>query len=325
MRYIDMHCDSLMKTATSFDLDQTIYENSLAQVDIKRLKQGQCMLQFFAIFLLDDSYLHYVDGDPMDDDDYIMLLSTHLKEIIEPHSDEIGLVLSYTDLVENNTKNKLSALLTIEDGRSINHDLDKLDHYFQLGVRLIGLTWNYPNCLGFPNSHRKEWMKQGLTPFGKSCIEKMNDLGMLIDVSHLSDGGFYDVARLTKQPFVASHSNARKLTNHPRNLTDDMIRVLADQGGVIGLNFAPQFLHDQGHPHSKIEDMVNHLNHMKDVGGEDVVAIGSDFDGVEGIFEIDSPTDMKRLFEALDRAGWSMDQIEKLAYKNISAVLKEVM
>lgn len=262
----------------------------------------------------------------MEDDDYILLLSQHLKEYIQAREDEIALVLNYNDIIENMQAGKMSAILTLEDGRSIDYQFEKLQYYYDLGIRLVGLTWNHPNCLGFPNSTEPLIMEKGLTDFGKECIPLMNDLGMVIDVSHLSDGGFYDVAEISQRPFVASHSNARAITPHPRNLTDEMIKIIADQGGVIGLNFAPQFLQDeQGVEDSRVKDMVRHLEHIKDIGGCDVLALGTDFDGVEGQFEIKQPTDMSILFEALEQAGWSMDLIEKFAYQNVLATLREIM
>src|SRR5699024_7042079 len=111
--------------------------------------------------------------------------------------------------------------------------LRRLHEFYDAGVRLITLTWNYENAAGYPNSRDSSVMRKGLKPFGKVLIEEMNDLGMIIDVSHLSDGGFWDVARRSKKPFIASHSNARAVTSHPRNLTDEMIRAIAEKGGVI--------------------------------------------------------------------------------------------
>src|SRR5699024_2775635 len=157
----------------------------------------------------------------------------------------------------------------------------------------------------------------GLKTFGKDAIEYMNHLGMIIDVSHLSDGGFYDVAKISKKPFIASHSNSRTLSPHQRNMTDEMIKILAEKGGVMGLNFAPQFLNeDISIRDSKIELMVKHLNYMKNIGGEDVIALGSDFDGIGGNLELDSSDKMYLLFDALRVDGWSERLIEKLAYKN---------
>ena len=229
--------------------------------------------------------------------------------------------------MEENLKNgKISAFLTLEDGRSINGSMEKLERYYDMGVRLISLTWNYANCLGFPNSPDRELMRKGLTSFGKEAVERMEELGMLVDVSHLSDGGFYDVADICKGPFVASHSNCRSLTPHPRNLTDEMIRIVAEKGGVIGLNFAPGFLGKDIHnSDSRVDDMILHLQHLWNKGGEDCLALGSDLDGIGGNLEIGSPDQIPRLFDAMSKAGFSGRMIEKMAYENAARVIHDVM
>lgn len=146
-------------------------------------------------------------------------------------------------------------MLTVEDGRMVNGSFDRLEQLAKTGVRAIALTWNFENCFGAPNSRDPKIMSKGLSAFGKEAIEAMNELGILVDVSHLSDGGFYDVAKISKKPFVATHSDCRALAAHPRNLTDDMIRLLAQKGGVSGINFAPAFLDDtqgkQYKPHKR--------------------------------------------------------------------------
>ena len=139
----------------------------------------------------------------------------------------------------------IGALLTVEEGGVLDGSMERLEQLFEKNVRLLTLTWNKDNCIGHPNHRDKEKNALGLTPFGFEVICRMEELGMIVDVSHLSDGGFYDVARTMKKPFVASHSNARALCGHPRNLTDDMLKLLAKHGGVAGLNFCPAFLDEK--------------------------------------------------------------------------------
>jgi membrane dipeptidase len=149
----------------------------------------------------------------------------------------------------------------------------------------------------------------------------MNRLGMLIDVSHLSDRGFYDVAELSKQPFVASHSNARSLTPHSRSLTDDMIKVLADHGGVIGLNFCGAFLGDS--EISRVEDMVSHILHIRQVGGTEVIALGTDFDGISPELEIEDMGQIGKLIRALERAGFTDAELDKFLWQNSLRVIQD--
>lgn len=323
MKYIDLHCDTLMFIPNG---EETLLSNTTASVDFRRLKKGNCLAQFFAIFLLSEDYLKEYGKDYMGDDDYILSRVNNLKKAVEENKDLIQMAYNYHDIIRNDKKGKMSTILTIEDGRSINNDLAKIKEYYDLGIRLITLTWNFENCLGYPNSDDPKIMNKGLKDFGKEAVEYMNELGIIIDVSHLSDGGFYDVAEISRLPFIASHSNARALSPHRRNLTDDMIRIIGERGGVIGLNFAPGFLNeDTTSRDSTIELMVKHLKHIKDKGGEEVLALGTDFDGIGGNLQIPSADKLPLLFEALRREGWSEDLIEKFAYKNALRVIRDVM
>ena len=147
---------------------------------------------------------------------------------------------------------------------------------------------------------------------------------MLVDVSHLSDGGFYDVYKLSKVPFIATHSNARALCNHSRNMTDDMILKLHEKGGVMGINICPEFLDDtRGNKDSKISRLCDMIEHEKEIAGIEVCAIGTDIDGTHGNFEMKGPCDSNKLFDELIRRGFSTGDIEKIAYKNIIRVLNE--
>jgi membrane dipeptidase len=167
-------------------------------------------------------------------------------------------------------------------------------------------------------------MQKGLKAFGKDAVAVMNDIGIIIDVSHLSDGGFWDVVYLTKRPFVASHSNCRAIAPHRRNLSDEMIRALANKGGVMGLNFYGPFLNaDASGKESRIIEMLRHIKHMINVGGSELPAIGTDFDGMDGSFEIGDCSKMQLLFEAMEGEGFTIGQIEKVAYKNAERVIKE--
>lgn len=322
MRYIDFHCDTLMY-AYNDDKDKDLYENNF-MVDFKSLNEVGVLAQFFAIFMLDDEIFKEIGREKISDDSYIKSSVAILEKKVNLHDDIVAMAYSYDDFLKNRQRDKTSVFLTIEDGRSIK-SIEKLEEYYDLGIRLISLTWNYENVLAFPNSRDSSLMNRGLKDFGIAIVERMNQLGMLIDVSHLSDGGFYDVLKYSKKPFIASHSNARALTNHPRNLTDEMIKALADRGGLVGLNFCPQFLNSNpSNEKSKISDMLRHIKHIINVGGEDILAIGSDFDGIEGDLEIRTPRDMDKLFEALAKEGFSEKIIEKIGYKNAYRIMAEV-
>ena len=160
--------------------------------------------------------------------------------------------------------------------------------------------------------------------FGKQMVEEMNERGMLVDVSHLSDGGFWDCIRLSKKPIIASHSNARALCAHPRNLSDEMLCALGECGGVVGLNFYPQFL--QSDRSAEVLDIAKHGMHILQKAGEDSVALGTDFDGFEaGQNWIRGIEEIECVWDALKKAGMTERQLDKLSYQNVKRVLEEVL
>lgn len=322
--YIDLHCDTLMQALMAGQQDVCHFEK--AMVDVDRLQQGGCLAQFFAIFMPPLSYRAKLGDKLPDDDTYIRLLHGILMNTINQSDGRLALARSAGDLAANRSAGKCSAFLTIEDGRPVEGRMEKLEKYYDLGIRLISLTWNDANCFGFPNSQNPQEMALGLTPFGKDAVQRMQELGMLVDVSHLSDGGFWDVAKLCKKPFVASHSNCRALNPHPRSMSDEMIRTLADHGGVMGVNFGPQFLTgDIANQESRISDIMAHVRHMIDVGGVGCVAIGTDFDGVSGQLEISSAHQVPLLFQAMEQAGFTATEIDALAEKNILRLLSDTL
>ncbi len=323
MNYIDMHCDTLM--LAWMRKQESIFSQPEMMVDVERLIRGGCIAQFFAIFLPSPRMKERMGLAQMDDDDYINRLHGIFRRTLEMHPDAVREARSIEDIWKNFGAGKVSAVLTMEDGRSVNGDMKKLEHYYDMGVRVIGLTWNQENCFGAPNSPDASMMTKGLTEFGKDAVVRMNELGMGIDVSHLSDGGFWDVARLTKKPFFATHSNCRSLNPHPRSMTDDMIRALSDKGGVMGVNFCPAFLvQDTENKRATCEMLTAQLRHMVNTGGEDCAAIGTDFDGMNGELEIGSADRMPLLFAAMEKAGFTPRQVEKIAYRNAERVMADV-
>ncbi len=325
MQYIDMHCDTLEHALihgknTIKDLEHTM-------VDLTRLKKSGARAQFFAMFLPQRDCPDWFGHDVMPSLDSLMLEMYEVyQNTLKECSDSVAAARSYEEYCQNKLDGKISAFLTIENGYTVQGKMENIQKYYDMGVRLMTLTWNDPNCFGMNHSNDPAKMSQGLTAFGKEAISVMNELGMVIDVSHLSDGGFYDVASLSKKPFVASHSNCRALSPATRNLTDDMIRTLAQKGGVAGINLEPSFVNaDVNDKLSRISSLCDHIEHLRQLGGEDCVGIGSDFDGIDGEFEIKDCTYMHLLFEELERRKYSQSFIEKIAYKNVERIIKESM
>jgi len=309
---IDLHCDTILELYDNREKGN-LRKNNLC-VDIDKLQSGHVMAQFFALYI--DS------ARPEDPLEQCLAMADLFHSELAQNQDTIRLALNCQDLCNNWNKGLISAFLTIEEGAVIKGSLANLRNFHRLGVRLMTLTWNYPNEIGFPNC-RPEFQAQGLTERGREVVTEMNRLGMLVDVSHLSDQGFFDVAELSSKPFIASHSNARAITNHSRNLTDEMIQLLAAKGGIMGLNFAQAFLGTSAI--SRIEDMIKHLVHIYHKGGIDVMALGSDFDGINPAVEIENIGQMGKLLEALDKAGFSDDQIEKIAWRNAERLIRDTL
>ncbi|MEG0769188.1 MAG: dipeptidase [Ruthenibacterium sp.] len=322
--YIDLHCDTLMQAWLHHKKD--IFSMPNAMVDIARLQKGGCMAQFFAVFMPPIKLKKYMGPFFPKDDAYVEKLNRIFQNTLERHSESIAFAGNAADIEQNTAQKKISALLTLEDGRAIDKSMEKLEYYYNMGVRLVSLTWNQPNCFGSPNSDDPAVMQQGLTAFGKQAVARMNELGMLIDVSHLSDGGFADVLRISTKPFVASHSNCRALSPHRRNLTDEMLKALAEKGGVAGINFGPGFLGTEpAATESTLTDILAHLRHMIQIGGIGCAAIGTDFDGIKGSFDIGSADQMPRLFDKMEQAGFTAEEIEHIATKNVQRVLRDVL
>lgn len=313
MSIIDLHCDTIYHLTDNKDM--VLNKNNLA-VDLEKLKKSNSLAQFFALFI--DLQEH-----PKAFNRAMDMLNRFYEEI-EKNNHEMNIAKNYEDINKNIEQGKISAFLTIEEGEAIEGSHKNLRNFYDLGVRLMTLTWNYENSIGYPNC-KEEFRNKGLKDFGLETLEEMNNLGMIIDVSHLSDGGFYDVARYSKKPFVASHSNSRTICNHSRNLTDDMIRILSEKGGITGINFEKSFLIEGGSK-SSVKDMVKHINHISNIGGIDVVAIGSDFDGINPKnLEISNIGEIDKLIIELQKSGYHESDIEKILYKNALRVIKEVL
>ena len=311
MNFIDMHCDTIYKLMD--DPRFKLYKNNFS-IDIEKMKKANYKAQFFAIFVDAEETPNRLDR--------ALSMANRFYVAMEKNTEYIKLATNYEELKHNESQGKISAFLTIEEGGVLEGDISNLKKFYDLGVRLITLTWNFKNEIAYPAYDRVNNNK-GLTPFGIEVIEQMNNLQMIIDVSHLSDGGFYDVVKYSKYPFVASHSNARTVQNHQRNLTDEMIKILANRGGVTGINFCTEFLAEDRI--SKVEHMVNHIKHIKNIGGVDVVALGTDFDGIHSKVEIEDASQMGKLVYALEKENFSADEIEKICYKNIERVIKDTL
>lgn len=309
MNSIDLHCDTAIRLLYE-DLE---LRESICKVDITKLRKSGALAQVFAHFV----ELNIVEN-PYEE---FKKINKKLMKEIEKNSDDIEVVTNLEEMYKAKANNKIGAFLSIEEGEVLEGRIERLKEVYDLGIRFITLTWNFENSIGYPNINFK-YKDRGLKEKGKELVVEMEKLGIIPDCSHLSDAGFYGLVNICKKPFVATHSNARAITNHPRNLTDDMIRLLASKGGVIGLNFYGEFLGSGNF--SKIENMLAHIKHIVNIGGIEVLCIGSDFDGIDSILEIENIGQTNKLIDALKHNNFSEDYIEKLFYKNALRFLKEI-
>ena len=325
IRVVDMHCDTISAILAERrrGKDCRLRRNKL-HIDLERMQQSGYLLQNFALFVNREKC-----RSPWEE--FCTLYEVYQGEL-EENGDILAPVLTFSDIEKNRCSGKMSSLLTVEEGAVCEGEIGKLEQLYSRGVRMLTLTWNYPNELGYPNvrpgMHFKPDTEHGLTSKGMEFVERMEELGMIVDVSHLSDAGFYDVLKTTKKPFVASHSDAREVCGWVRNLTDDMIRKLADRGGCMGLNFCADFLktvpEGMKNP-GTIEAVVRHAGHIVKVGGIEVLGLGTDFDGIDTHEELPGAQSMERLWNGLHRAGFSESQLEKIYHENVLRVYKDVL
>ena len=330
MKVVDMHCDTI---AAVHDLKKEGNNVHVAcnhlQLDLEKMKKGDYALQNFALYTNLEKHERPFE--------YAMELVDTFYQELEAYPDQIGIVRSYADIEKNMQEGRMSALLTLEEGEECQGNLAYLRNFYRLGARMMTLTWNYENQLAYPNGvevdgqgkkHTIPDTVHGLKERGIEFVQEMERLGMIIDISHLNDAGIWDVFKYTTKPFVASHSNARALASHPRNLTDDMIRALAERGGVMGINYYAFFLKDWEDPskaESRVSDMVKHMKHIREIGGIGCIGLGSDFDGIDGTLEMKDCSYLPLLEAEMRKEGFTEDEIEAVFYKNVLRVYREVL
>ena len=328
MFVLDSHCDTPSQILSLRDLS---LDNELAHVDYPKLKKGNVDGAFFALYIP-------ASMDTDDAKDYLLRLMGGVKRTLAENPDKAALTVSMSQALENKKKGLFSLFLGLENGSPLGDSEDafeNLQKLYNAGVRYITLCHSTSNqiCDSCASTTPK-W--NGLSPFGKRLVAEMNRIGMLVDVSHISDSAFYDVLACSTKPVVATHSSCRALADHPRNMTDDMIRELAARGGVIQINFYPVFLDsefaarfsssgdlDLERPSYKL--IADHIDHVVSLVGVDYVGIGSDYDGIEitpdGMEDISM---MPKLFDELRSRGYSEEDLEKIAGGNFFRVMEQV-
>ena len=324
-------------------------------VDIPRLLEGGMRNPYFALYVP----TYYSGSEAIRK---TLQLRDAMQRLLDGYPAKIELALNAADVVRIEKGGKIAAILTLESGHAIADDLAVLRMYHRLGVRSMTLSHFRNN--NWADSSTDTPRHHGLTEFGKAVVREMNRIGMIVDISHVSDETFYDVIAVTTKPVIASHSSCRAISDFPRNMTDDMIRAVAKNGGVIGINFGGGFLNPNdadayrrritatgalqpnlqgaeldefarkqfidgylkmGPTASTLDDVVKHIDHVVKIAGIDYVGIGSDFDGIGTVPKgLEDVSKMPALTAALLRKGYSEKDILKILGGNHLRVLRAV-
>jgi len=323
---VKLHFDALL-VDTHNDLVWQVYNkgadfnvrNSFTHSDIFKFKEGGLDLQVFAVWIplnkVKSSY------------DFTMSQIDRLKNFQTQSNSEFEYAKTYDDIIRITGDKKICGLIGIEGGTAVESDIENVQRFFDAGVRYIGLTWNNSNLIATSAKDAVTGGKSGgLTEYGTEVIKKMNETGMMIDVSHLSEAAFWDVIEKSSDPVIASHSNCYSINPHYRNLTDEQIKAIAESNGYIGVNFYDEFLVQGGKKYgASIDDIISHIDHIKNIAGVDYIGIGSDFDGgISTPSDLNDATQYPELTKKLFEKGYTPEEIKKILGLNFLRVYKQV-
>lgn len=296
----DCHCDTIVAAAHA---GKSLRKNSL-HLDLERLSNFSPSGQIFAICAV------FLENEKLSTDAYI----AKLKNEINKNSDIVKLCLNSADIELAISERKIAAFISIEGAEQIS----SLDEAYNAGVRIIHPTWNFDNniCGAAMGSGA------GLTQYGKEFVIKAQELGIMLDMSHISERGFWDVLELVKRPVIAGHSNSKALCNHPRNISDMQFIALKDIGGGTGINLYPGFLGFG----QDIDAVISHIEHFLSLGGEKAVFLGCDFDGIDTTPEgLNGVQDLEKLYNALLGRNYPEALIRDIFFNNIYEITRRTL
>lgn len=316
---IDTHCDSILDHVNG---ERNLGERSSKHhLDLPRLIEAGVRAQFMACYI-EPEY------KPERGLARVLTLIDGIYRLVEENASLAAIARTASDLREFADSGRVSIVISVEGGEALGAGkiqdlLAALRMIHRLGVRCLSLTWNERNLLA--DGVGESPTRGGLTEAGVAVVQEMNRLGMIVDVSHLSEAGFWHLIEISRQPVIASHSNAMALCEHKRNLTDDQIRHLARRGGVVGITFATPFL-DREPARATLERVVDHIEYIANLVGIDHVGIGSDFDGIDntpvGLRDV---TSLPMLTRSLLRRGFSQEQVHQILGGNHFRLFQEVV
>jgi membrane dipeptidase len=305
---VDLHCDTIGKIIDGSDIRM---DNRETQIDIPKLKQGGVNLQVFAAWI-NPKYAphHCVRRALFLLDNIIMLTKKHKDFVLVRNSKELKKI----------KRDSIGILLGIEGGDAIEGSLELLRSYYRLGVRLLTITWNKSNRIGDAALDSSK-PHNGLSKFGVEVVKEMERVGMIIDCAHSSVKTFWDIYENTKIPIMSSHTGAYSIRKHRRNLKDEQIRAISERGGVVGIFFLPGYL-SKAKP-VKVQHVIDHIDHFREIGGIDCIAIGSDFDGMSQRTKgLEHAGKLPNLTKHLLRRGYSEKDVRKILGENFLRFFK---
>lgn len=308
IRVFDGHCDALYR---AYLTGEELRENG-GQFSLVKLDTFTNYAQFFACFIKREE----AQGQSLWE---VFLRQAELFRLETARNrDRLAFCTTAGDMVRAWEEGRAAGFLSVEGAELLECEIGRLEEAYCLGVRAVNLTWNHANRLSGSNQE-EPW--RGLSSQGADFVRAMGRLGMLVDVSHLSEAGFWDVARLAQGPVIASHSDSQGVYFHSRNLTDGQFTAIIDLQGAVGLNLCPKFLGDD----PSLDDAVRHLEHFLELGGEDTVALGGDWDGVETLPRgVQDVTGWAAFYCRLRELGYPRSLLDKLFYKNLMRVVSKV-
>jgi membrane dipeptidase len=310
MYVIDGHCDALWQLWQ--DPDKDFGKEDSLHTSLPRLKKGKVKVQVYALYVPS----HIPPGRRFET--VLEMIRVYEERVVK---NGVRPIREKRDLNEVLSSSSYGGLLWLEGGHALEEDISHLQMLHQRGVKGIGLTWNFRNAWA-DGCHEPN--PGGLSQKGRQLVEEMNRLGMIVDVSHLAEKGFWDVMERASTSVIATHSNARNICNHPRNLSDEQIRAIALRNGLIGLTFVPMFTREDSSPVA-IDDLLRHVEHVCSLAGADHVAFGSDFDGIEQTYT--DLTDASRypllINELLKR--YREAEVKKFLHENWLRVFQSVL
>lgn len=299
--------------------------HTVGHTDLERLRQGMVGAQFWSVYVPYEAVAEGAARVQLEQIDIAL-------QVIADNPEDLSLALTAEDVMRDFSAGKIASLIGMEGGHAIENSLGALRAFYALGARYMTLT--HSRNIDWADSGTDEPFHNGLTAFGKEVVREMNWLGMMVDLSHTSPATMNDALDVAEAPVIFSHASARALTDHPRNVPDEVLRRLPENGGVVMVTFVEQFVNeearqfegeDEDRPRASLFDVADHIEHIRQVAGVDHVGIGSDFDGISrGPIGLEDVSTFPSLFAELSRRGWTESDLRKLAGENMLRVMREV-